>query len=192
MNGRNSEVPGVIMVAAMIGAAAFVVAAIVYAAIAFLALVLTIVCLFAWGKPVSVFGDVVEPETARAFVIRGLIGAGLAFAFTLFCGLLFGIHLQSDAIPYILIAGYSAGSVGIEYLKAQQAEEAFKKAKLVPELAPVAAPAEAAPQPTSEAPFRFASWDDEIGPTAPQETDRCRSCAWNDEGYRPMPGVSLR
>ncbi|MFD1331841.1 hypothetical protein ACFQ4O_07480 [Methylopila musalis] len=192
MNGQSSGIAGFLFITALIGAAALAAAAAVYAVVAFVALLVSIICLFAWDRTIVLFGNVFEPRAARAFIYRGLIGAGLAFYFAVFASLLFGVRVPSSWIIYILIGGYLAGSVGLEYLKAKQAQDAFDNAKLVPSLPASSAPEQRPAHRSNEEPFRFATWDDEIELDAPRDTDRCGSCAFNGEGSRPIPGRSLR
>ena len=195
MSGNNSENNAAMGLGAVVVAGIVIMAMAAFALVAFFTLILSIICLFAWNKRVTLFGEVMEPEDARAFIKRGLVGAGLAWAFVIFCAVLFDFRIQPDALPYVVIAGYCAGSLGVQLLLEKEKEEAAKQAQLVQSYPAVIEhdPKPAQPEPqTSVEPFRFASWDDEIELNKPEDSDRCRGCAWNDESYRPLPGVSQR
>lgn len=193
-NNNNAALAGPLMALGLIGAGFMILAAIVFAVAAFIAFAITILCFFAWNKPLTAFGDTLEPEEARTFVASGVIGALLLLTFALFCSALFGIQMRDDAWVYALISGYSIGSLGYA-ISVAKAEEAAKQAQFVQSYPPVIEhkpePARPAPQ-AAEEPFRFATWDDEIELNKPEDSDRCRGCAWNSEGERPMPGASLR
>lgn len=177
---KNSEVQGMIFVMAIVAAAFFLIAAAVFALFVFAAIILSIVCLFAWNKPLTLWGDTLEPEDARAFVLRGFAGAMLLPAFVLFCALLFDLKLQEGTSIYVALAGYAAGSLGLQILIEKEKEEAAKTAALLPSLPPVI---EHSPEPTQPTPqaseerFRFATWDDEFESNKPDEPDRCHGCA---------------
>lgn len=159
-NNAKDELYTVGVIFAFIGAAAMVMVIFAFAVLAFVALVLTVVCLFAWTSPLTLGTWTLMPHEARAFVYRGLIGSGLSMAFTIFLIILFRIQVEDWAIPYILLGGYTLGSLGIELLNAQSGGDAPGQTVLQPEqhIAPPPQPY----QPPAK-PFRFASWDDEDG-----------------------------
>ena len=64
-------------------------------------------------------------------------------------------------LGYLLIGGYTLGSVGIEILTADDEPPAAAPDHTPPPALPT--PADKAPAPT--APFRFATWDDEEKPS---------------------------
>lgn len=194
MNNNNSALAGPLLAMTLISAAFMVVAAIVFAVVAFIAFAITILCILAWNKPLTAFGETLKPHEARTFVGSGIAGAGLLLAFALFCSALFGLEMRDDAWVYALISGYSIGSLGYA-ISVAKAEEAAKQAQLVQSYPAVIEhdpkPAKSEPRASAE-PFRFASWDDEIELKKSEDSDRCRGCAWNDEVDRPVPGVSQR
>ena len=159
-NNAKDEVYTIGMILAFIGAAMMLMVVFVFAILAFIALALTVVCLFAWTSPLTLGTWTLMPHEARAFVYRGLIGSGLLMAFTLFLVILFGINVEDRAIPYILLAGYTLGSIGVEILNAQNASEAPHQTIIPPDQQ--IAPPPHTYQPPAQ-PFRFASWDDEDG-----------------------------
>lgn len=98
-NNAKDELTALAMVGAFIGAAAMVMMIFAFAVLAFVALVLTLVCLFAWTSPLTLGTWTLMPHEARAFVYRGLIGSGLLMAFTIFLVILFQIRVEDWAIP---------------------------------------------------------------------------------------------
>jgi len=160
-NNAKDELTAIAMVAAFIGAAAMMMMIFAFAVLAFLALALTVVCLFAWNSPVTLGKWTLMPDEARGFVYRGLIGSLLLAAFSVFLAILFGIRIGDEAVPYILLGGYTLGSIGIEILRAQEQEDASSNQTLIPPSQQIAPPPQS-PQPPAR-PFRFASWDDEDG-----------------------------
>lgn len=162
MAQSNNEDNGMIFVGAVIIAALAAFAAFLFMVAAFVTFVMTIICFFAWNKPLIIRNELwVEPVEARSFVRRGLAGAFLLPAFAVFCELVFGVFIRGDALPYLVIGGYIAGSLGIEILIQQgiDAEKAQRMEILPPQI-------ETRPQPEQRAqlsrpPFEFADWDDE-------------------------------
>lgn len=163
-NNTSPEAMVGVFVLVAIGMAAMAIAAL----FAFFAVALTIVAVVAWGGPVTIFGETIEPEDARAYIIRGAIGAVVAPTFVIFSCALF--QLEMDKITdhgWILISfgGYCLGSLGIEILIDQAREEAEAAAALQQEiLPPLPAPQPKPTQTQSAKPaedFEFARWDDE-------------------------------
>jgi hypothetical protein len=102
-----------------------------------------------------------EPEAARSFVYRGLIGSVALAAFSVFAAIFFGFWIQDQAVPYILLAGYVLGSIGLEILWAQEGDQAVPPNQtIIPPSQQIAPPRQQEPP---RVPFRFASWDDEDG-----------------------------
>ncbi|SMH30285.1 hypothetical protein [Mesorhizobium australicum] len=132
-----------------------------FALLAFAALVFTVLALLAWKKPLRLGRFVITPDEAHAFVGRGLIGMALAPTFWAFCCILFGLPFEADYLGYLLIGGYTLGSVGIEILTADDEPPAAAPDHTPPPALPT--PADKAPAPTE--PFRFATWDDEEKPS---------------------------
>lgn len=132
-----------------------------FALLAFVALVFTVLALLAWKKPLRLGRFVITPDEAHAFVGRGLIGMALLPTFWAFCCILFGLPFEGDYLGYLLIGGYTLGSVGIEILSADDDPPAASPVHTPPALP---TPADKAPA-AEEEPFRFASWDDEEKPS---------------------------
>lgn len=160
-NNAKDELSMIAVVFAFIGAMAMMLVLLVFAVLAFLALVLTLVCFFAWNSPVTIGKWTLVPDVARGFVYRGLIGAVLLFAFAVFAAVMFGIRIEDQAVPYILLAGYTLGSVGLEIIWAEEQAEVPASRTVIPPNQQIAPPPQV-PQPPAR-PFRFASWDDEDG-----------------------------
>jgi hypothetical protein len=126
----------------------------------FITFVLTIMAFMAWNEPLTVGSLTITPQEARAFVKRGLVGAWMVPTFCCFVDLLPNVHINWDYLPHLLIGGYVAGSLGIEYLIHKQNEEQAQAYPLTtPQIAPSPAP-NFSPEPT-QGEFRFATWDDE-------------------------------
>lgn len=150
-NNNNSDAAGFAFVLA--GLALF--ALLIYAVAAFMALVLTIVALFAWDKPLTLFGTTMAPQDARRFVYGGCIGAAVLPVFALFTSSFFGVVIAEWVWPHLFIGGYILGAyVGTDGLSDSQSTDAQTDVTPSPALPPPAAPAQ--PEP-----FRFASWNDE-------------------------------
>lgn len=161
MSSQNDETKGLIMIIAFFGAA--MLAMVVYAAViaAFFALVMTVVCFFAWNSPLTFGNTTLMPDAARGFVYRGLIGALLAAAFSVFAAIIFNFWIEDMAAPYILLGGYTFGSIGLEILNAMdESEAAASNQMIIPPSQEIAPPRQHEPP---SVPFRFASWDDEDG-----------------------------
>jgi hypothetical protein len=162
MSSRNDESSGAVFAFVFVATAILIVAAIIFALAAFAALVLTVLCIFAWKDGLTIGEFSIEAHEARAFVLRGVLGAIILPAFAVFTALLFGEPISDDAWSYIFIGGYTLGSVGIEYLISQQETPAQPPTPIVP-------PRQITPPPASDhmpiappaRPFEYASWDDE-------------------------------
>lgn len=160
MASKNDDSSGLAIAAAFVCAIAIAMFLIVAAVLSFLAFVFTVLSLLAWNERLTIGRFTIEPEEARAFIQRGLIGMVLLPLFALFCQVLFQIPINGQAWPYIILGGYVLGSVGIEILMAEQAQNA------PPTITLPSRPAEpphstVLPPPSAPAPFRYASWDDE-------------------------------
>lgn len=162
MSQRNDEASGLAMAFAFVGVAALFMAAIIFALLAFAALVLTVLSFIAWNRELKIGTLIITPDEARQFVKRGIIGAFVLPAFVAFAAMLFGLKVDPDFWFYIVIAGYSLGSVGIAILEAQEAERQASAGASM--MVPQPPPVPLKPQPVASEtppPFRFASWDDE-------------------------------
>lgn len=162
MSSRNDETSGAIVAFAFVATAAFFVVAVIFALAAFAALVLTVLCAVAWKDGLTIGEFSIEAQEARAFIVRGVLGAIIAPAFAVFSALLFGLDISEVAWSYIFIGGYTLGSVGIEYLISQQEVPAQPPSPIVPPRQ-ITPPPTHAPRPIAPPvrPFEFASWDDE-------------------------------
>lgn len=161
MSQQNDETKGLIMVIAFMGAAVYAMAIFAFIIAAFASLVMTLVCFFAWSSPIRLGSWTLMPDAARSFVYRGLIGAGLLAAFCVFLAIGFAIKIEDWAVPYILLGGYTLGSIGLEILWAQEEDQpAPTNQTIIPPSQQIAPPQQYEPP---RVPFRFASWDDEDG-----------------------------
>lgn len=166
MSSNNSnDNSGLAIGIAFIGGFAIIFAAILFALLAFVSLIFTAMAIVAWNKPLVIGKFRLEPEEARRFVYRGLAGMIFLPAFVMFCAVVFNVYIVDQAWGYLLIAGYAAGSLGIEILTAQdqpaQAQDAGNMIILPPQPSEEK-PRSQRPLPRQpQEPFRYASWDDE-------------------------------
>lgn len=158
MSSRNDETTGLVMAFAFVGAAFYIAFLFIFALLAFLSLILTVLALLAWNRPLQIGTMMIEPDEARRFVMGGIAGAAIVPTFAVFCALLFGFGIADQAWFYLLIGGYVAGSIGLEILRAE-AEQNQPPVYTPPETR-LSPPPPALP-PAPSAPFRFADWDDE-------------------------------
>jgi len=124
---------------------------VLFAVVGLFVAVLSVVCLFAWNKPVRFMGEIITPEEAHGFV-----GFGVA-------GLVIGLVAANnsgggEARQYFPIIGYIIGSLG--FAAHFHFEKEAKKASEGDVLPPinVTPREEGTPQ---KQPFEFASWNDE-------------------------------
>lgn len=158
MSQRNDETAGFAMAMGLIGGVALLFFLMVFAIASFLAFVFTIISLCAWNKPLHLGEYVVTPDTARAFVYRGLAGAVIAPTFWLFCCLIFQMPFQGEYLHFVVLAGYVVGSIGIEALG--EFDQARGPEITRPTVGKEVGASRALPAPPKEA-FRYATWDDE-------------------------------
>lgn len=161
MSNRNDEVTGLAMIFAFIAMAFYIVILAFLGFVVIMCIVLTVLSLFAWNKPVHIGRYTIEPEEARAFIKRGLWGAAIAPALTLVGWMFTPEPIVWGVFPFMALIGYVLGSIGLEWL--------FQQIGVYDEPAPSdtstnsvssAAQQTALPAPPQE-PFRYASWDDE-------------------------------
>lgn len=178
-NNQNNDLSGIWIAMGLAGAFIMVAFLLVYALLLFVTFILTIIAIFAWFKPVTLGRHTLEPAEARAFVVRGLIGAFLLPAFVVFCELVFGIRVNGDYLPHFILGGYVLGSLGVAMLEESNAADAATAQTIdhipapppvsqiappkgfVPSAKPGFMPPGYGPTPPQTQPFRFASWDDE-------------------------------
>ena len=134
---------------------------------AFIALAYTALAIAAWNNPITLWGETVDPDDARAYVFRGLVGAGLAPVLVTFAGLLFQFELNKiteHGWLLIILGGYCLGSLGIEIMIHEEQEKAKAAAAHMQEVLPALPPppkAPPAPPQREQKEFRFETWDDE-------------------------------
>ena len=171
---QNDDQPsGAILVFAFLGALAWVAFALVAAVILVAAVFFTLVAFAAWNKPLPLWGQVLQPHEARAFVRNGLIGAILVPITLTLAASFMGIPVYGHHLWYMAIGGYAFGSVVVAYWVEQarvEAEATAARAQFLlsqqhlPSAAQTIENEPTAPQilpsPPRE-PFRFAIWDDE-------------------------------
>jgi hypothetical protein len=155
---NNNETNGFAVAFAFIGVAIAMAAAIIAVIACFITFVFTILALLAWNRPLKLGKHILTPAEARGFVYRGLAGAVLVPAFAIFCVVFFNVFIPGDALPYLIVGGYVAGSLGIEVLMADgtEAQAPMNVTPPPPEM-PRGLPA----PPASRQPFEYARWDDE-------------------------------
>ena len=154
-DGEGAFVLGIIMFIGMVIVTLFMILA---ALAAFVTLILTIMCIIAWNKPLTIGRMTITPEEARAFIARGILGAILAPTFTYFCLLLFQSDTQVDYWGYVVLGGYVMGSLVLECIIQEAREKAQAEAQ---EHLSHLMPPPAMRQEPPRRPFEYASWDDE-------------------------------
>lgn len=127
-----------------------------FLAAAFVAFCMTALAIAAWNKPLRIGKMTIEPEHARSFVRRGIVGAFLVPGFALFVQITSEVFINWDYLSYFLLGGYVAGSLGLEMLMANQQATAIHTPPTPARPEPVSQP-----QSREQAPFHYASWDDE-------------------------------
>lgn len=157
-NNQNDASAGIGLVFAGIG----ILALVAFAAFAFIAFALTALAIFAWNKPRRLGRKIViQPEEARAFVFRGLVGMGLVPAFVFFVNVFQNVHIEWQYLSHMMVFGYVAGSLGIEVLMADQSDAAESdETRQVQQVTPLQ-PEQRVLRPIEPEPFRYASWEDE-------------------------------
>jgi hypothetical protein len=170
MSSNSNDGGGAVIVLAIVGVILYFTFLFLFALGVFAAVILTILCLLAWNRPLRFFGYVLEPHEARVFVGRGIAGMILVPLFAAFAGWFFEFQVPPELWSYLIIGGYALGSVGVEYQNAKHGEERlFVRGNDVvsmslPPQAPVRvlpsnrARPEVSPEDTG---FEFATWDDE-------------------------------
>lgn len=133
----------------------------------FIAFAWTLVCLMAWNDPFSLGSIYVDPEDARAFILRGVFGAVVLPLFLVLADACFDVPVNWDYLHYYMAGGYTLLSVGLEYLFARRAVIPYVSYERNSDhhrqiLLPPTPPApKALPKPE---PFTFAHWNDEERP----------------------------
>ncbi|WP_424814523.1 hypothetical protein [Roseococcus sp. YIM B11640] len=156
MSSRDQDDSNGIGLAVVAGVVLFI-AALLFALAAFFAIVVTIFCAFAWNQPLSLGKFTLKPEDAQAIVLGGFCGAMIIPMFAVFAEMLFRMELHPDVWRFLLVGGYTLGSLGMLYVQWNQKTFAEPVSEPMMEVLP--------PEPmrptVAPPPFRFASWDDE-------------------------------
>jgi hypothetical protein len=161
MSSRNNdEVNGMMFAIALVGAVIVFMAAVVYALAAFAAIVLTVAAFIAWNEPLTLNGNTLQPEEARTFVARGVIGAVVLPIFIAFCDALFNLQVNWSLWPHFLLIGYTLGSVGLMVFENSDEPQTGGQV-ILPPTPRIPEPPRTIYTPPEPKPFRFASWDDE-------------------------------
>lgn len=167
MSSNNNSMSPEMMFGILVLAVLFYVFMFLAALFAFTALVLTAFAIAAWNEPLTLAGETLHPDEARAYVGRGVIGAIGLPVFVVFCASLFQYNLNEiteHGWLLIILSGYSIGSLGIEIAIQDEREKAQAAAALNQEILPALPPQQPAPKPIhrEEQPaFEFETWDDE-------------------------------
>lgn len=113
----------------------------------------TVIALACWKTPRVIHGELVTPEEAQGFILRGIIGGFVFFLLSRFYCIWEHTHLSENVTALIVFIGYAFGSIGIGMALEEQkkAEAAQPPVEILPP----------APPPVERPPFHFASWDDE-------------------------------
>ncbi|EIZ82373.1 hypothetical protein WYO_5012 [Methylobacterium sp. GXF4] len=151
---------------ALIGAALYVIAALIFTFALFASLCLTVLCLFAWNKPLRLFGNVLTPEEAREFVGRGLLALVLIPSFVLFASIVLQIPMSDEVWPYLIFGSYTVGSLSLAFDESNDDDDLSQLQVLKGSDIEPAQPApdteyQITPEKPASPPFRFATWDDE-------------------------------
>lgn len=118
---------------------------------------LTLVAICAQFKTVRFAGETVTAKDGRAFLRNGAIGAFLALTVGPPIAIEMGYRPTDDWFPFLLIGGYTLGSIGITWMtEAFWGDEKTKEELIVP---PIPKP-EMLP-PAQKKVHAFAEWDDE-------------------------------
>lgn len=130
-----------------------------YAVICFWAIVLTLISVFAWNRPLRFFHLGITPYQARGLICFGGVGMVLLPAFALFCEYIFEFQLDPKWWFYIWLGDYSGGCVGfcrMQTFSAQQVEYFYERKRLQALPPPPPTPLLPAPSKT----FDYAEWQD--------------------------------
>ncbi len=156
MDSRNSQDTG----AALMMAGMAIMFIVLFVFFAFVSFAMTILCIFAWRKPLTIGPIHITPAEARGFIGCGIGGAIALPPMVVLVLALLGAPANVDG-GLLFIAGYTGGSLCFGLYCAKK-EEAEKEAQLyAPPPPPVSRRRISTPVIVQEEPFRFASWDDD-------------------------------
>lgn len=162
MSSKNDETSGIAAGAGILITLLAFAALFIFAVLAFLAFGLTVLCFFAWNKPITLGKWTIEPDEARSFVLRGIAGMWLVPIFVAFCSILFGINIVWSYLPHMMAFGYVGGSIGIDILTSNS--KPSQEIEILPPTPQLPAPPQPTPfQQRPAQPFEFATWEDEEG-----------------------------
>jgi MFS family permease len=133
---------------------------VLYAILSFCALIMTVICLFAWNRPRRFFHLGIVPIQARGIICFGIIGAILFPVFGLYLEWLFDTTLPGWLWFHMFLGGYALGAHYFwegESFDARQVEQYYLDA--TPEYLPLPPPKAALPAPPKK-PFEYADWTD--------------------------------
>lgn len=118
---------------------------------------LTLIAICAQFKTVHFAGEIITAKEGRAFLRNGAIGALLALMIVPQVATEMGYRPTEDWFPFLLLGGYSLGSIGITLMM-----EAFWGAEPAKEemILPASRKPEILPPAPKKTPV-FAEWDDE-------------------------------
>ena len=91
--------------------AVFAVSFAAYAVFSFWAIIMTLISLVAWNRPIRFFHYGITPYQARGIISFGIVGAILVPAFALYCEWLFTFTLPSDVWFHLVFGGYTCGAL---------------------------------------------------------------------------------
>jgi hypothetical protein len=135
-----------------------------FALLAFISLCLTVLCLLAWNRTLTIGKLSITPNEARGFIGMGFIGACLLPCFVWFCAVVFKVQIVPDYWPHIILAGYTLGSLGyVQHLEDEEAKAAAAAAPVMPvQNAQITPPPrmDESPRDAGRPAFRYAQWDD--------------------------------
>lgn len=159
MSGRNDGMNGASFGLAVLACGAILAGLLLFALAVFASVVLTILAVIAWDKPLRLGKQTVYPKEARAFIGGALTGAVALPIFAAFCSVLFDFRIEDAYWLYIAIGGYAAGGLGTIMVLSEMEEDS----------PPMASPPALPPKPITRPPekrraprrpFDFADWDD--------------------------------
>lgn len=158
---------------------------ILYSIISFCALIVTMICLFAWNRPRRFFHLGIMPIQARGIICFGIIGAILLPAFGLYLEWLLETTLPGWLWFHLFLGGYALGA---HYFWEGETFSADQASRYYPGDAPeyLPPPPLALPAPPEKS-FEYASWNDEgEKPQYDPNSERCRGCAFKSDPNVPV------
>lgn len=165
MSEKDNGMTAAIFVICIIGCMAIMLFYIVLGILVAGSVFLTVIALSAWNKPRIIDGRIIEPREARAFVIGGLISAGVFGLIPWASEYVFEESIKASSWPYFAVGGYVFGTVGFLLLDAMLGLDKAATVTQTPQATPptiTAIPPRELPKSEFQ-PFRYASWNDEDG-----------------------------